>query len=695
MFQNVLTSLRQAKSSVEEAARQIRDNAKKCAKDVSGARDRQTLYQGSVAVRNVSDMKLFLHVASSSVAGTKLAILELAPGQSTNYDPGETTDFDFFLTVATPEQGVRRAKGNVVRTAAYRVSVELPKAEDELQGLAVERKLVLEQISPPQRKRSDRLASTPGLSFTFSASGWLFVYQLGVAACLQDHGISRNPHVRVSGASGGALTAATMMYGCDMHMLCDHVRRFAMEARKAPSQAVNLRYFILEVMKTVVRDGSVLHPAFQSGRVEIAVSESGLEVNQTLSESANGLLKGKTQLSRQRRVKQFEKSSDAVIALLASATMGISGLPFKWKNAEGKEVRVADGALTDFMPRIDDNSVTVKSFSDGLNLASGRADVAPTEFVPGTWGLLPPAAATVDHLFELGYRDMEAWLDQHLAERLEKVQASEAQRVAPADRSVDSAEASSQAAASETNVDLPPVSFTCEDHGMEWLTEVLEVVPITLSEQFGRQTPKASKKFAPQPRRFAPLPDTGADGARSDGEEGDFGPSWSLTMSPPCSPRASPEQSPEVSPSFGTLTPREGVSNPTFPQEASEETPAPVFVRRDRGRQLAQEEELRNLLAASLVKAADEDLGEGEAKAESPACSGAERGIEREAADINSSASHEPSDLPQPAEDKSACAEEADCIVELHPPAGAPAQDTELRLDASQGTQQERDAATV
>eukprot|EP00971_Amphidinium_carterae_P183903 3650785-Amphidinium_carterae.1 len=43
----------------------------------------------------------------------------------------------------------------------------------------------------------------------------------------------------------------------------------------------------------------------------------------------------------------------------------------------------------------------------GLNLASSRADVAPTEFVPGTWGLLPPAVSTVGHLYEMGYRDME------------------------------------------------------------------------------------------------------------------------------------------------------------------------------------------------------------------------------------------------------------------------------------------------
>merc|ERR1712157_50785 len=104
-----------------------------------------------------------------------------------------------------------------IRGASYRLRWE---------ELANGRKsMIVEMFEPPTRRITNLLARTPGLSFSFSASGWLFVYQLGVAECLQNHGITRNPYVRVAGASGGALTVATMMYGCDMCVLRDEIKR--------------------------------------------------------------------------------------------------------------------------------------------------------------------------------------------------------------------------------------------------------------------------------------------------------------------------------------------------------------------------------------------------------------------------------------------------------------------------------------
>merc|ERR1712125_1062 len=103
-----------------------------------------------------------------------------------------------------------------------------------------------------------------------SASGWLVIYQLGVAECLQNNGITKNPYVRVSGASGGALTVCLMMYGADLKEVRDVLIDKASRVHSDPSLAFSLRSYVLEAMKLVVKDGSYKHPVFQSQRAEIA-----------------------------------------------------------------------------------------------------------------------------------------------------------------------------------------------------------------------------------------------------------------------------------------------------------------------------------------------------------------------------------------------------------------------------------------
>ena len=108
----------------------------------------------------------------------------------------------------------------------------------------------------------------------------------------------------------------------------------------------------------------------------------------------------------------------------ASSTCGISGLPFTFQDEEGEERQVADGAFKNFLPTLDETSITVKPFCAGvdvLKLTGQRADVGPSEFVPGSFGVFPPPRTLLQHLYELGYRDTETWLQLHLEERLQEV----------------------------------------------------------------------------------------------------------------------------------------------------------------------------------------------------------------------------------------------------------------------------------
>lgn len=414
-----------------------------------GVRQRLTIYSGQIVVESGLDIEVALSFHSSD--GTRQLFLErlgdrLPPRGRFVLDPPVGEHFDFRLIAKTVSASPpQELVATVVRTATYRL-VGLP--------------LALQEVVGPIRRRSDLLASAPaGLSFGFSAAGWLLTYEFGAAQCLQNHGITRNPHVRLAGASGGALSLWTMMYGCDMKALKDFMKDSAGKVYSDFTQSMNLRTFVLDAMKTVLRDCSFRHPTFVDGRVEIVMSE------------APGLISGIAGVFgssvRSRRVRHFNDSADIAIALLASSSIGISGLPFSWGGGgtpQDQAPLVADGAFADFLPEVDEWSVKLKPFSDGLNVLGRRPpDVAPTEFVPPSYGIWPPDAATMDHLFELGYRDMEAWLDTNLESHLEKMPRQGA----------------AQSEALQRHDD-----FQCGlDGGTKWIHKVHQIVPINWKEQ--------------------------------------------------------------------------------------------------------------------------------------------------------------------------------------------------------------------
>ena len=174
-------------------------------------------------------------------------------------------------------------------------------------------------------------------------------------------------------------------------------------------------------MQEVIRDGSYQHPIFETKRLEIGVSS-------TKSDGVGSFAK-MVFTGKEHRLKDFSNSADIAIALLASSTCGISGLPFKFRDEEGNEQEVADGAFKNFLPRIDESSITVKPFSDGADLfrlTGQKADVGPSEYVPMSFGVFPPPLTLLEHFYELGYRDMESWLEEHLEERMSNLQSDQA-----------------------------------------------------------------------------------------------------------------------------------------------------------------------------------------------------------------------------------------------------------------------------
>ncbi|CAE7772954.1 PNPLA4 [Symbiodinium microadriaticum] len=417
--------------------------------------------------------------AEPNLLGGSLQVLDLPAGESLTFDPGESWNFDFHLSVN------ETLRAHVVRGGSYSV-----KRSDSTWSL--------ETLSLPKRQRSERLSNLKGLSFSFSASGWLVIYQLGVAECLQNHGIAKNPYVRVSGASGGALAACIMMYGADPRKPLEVLLQSAQILHARPEKAFLLRKFVLKAMQEILQDGSFQHPVFESRRLEIGVSSTQ---NKGPGRFINMMLNG-----REHRLKKFSSTADVAVALLASSTCGISGLPFTFHDEEGEERQVADGAFKNFLPTLDENSITVKPFCAGvdvLKLTGQRADIGPSEFVPGSFGVFPPPRTLLQHLYELGYRDTETWLQLHLEERLRDV-----------------------AKTAEEEADLPPVAFSCENEGMLWHKEVLQRVPVKWADMLNSRNFLADK--TPQIRRQGMLELADLSFVGPDGQTAEAAP-WEVT----------------------------------------------------------------------------------------------------------------------------------------------------------------------
>merc|ERR1712054_385072 len=61
----------------------------------------------------------------------------------------------------------------------------------------------------------------------------------------------------------------------------------------------------------------------------------------------------------------------------------------------------------------------------------------------------------LEHLYELGYADMEHWIENELDGHIEAMGADACSKE-----------------------ELPPVEFTCQNSGMSWYNEVLKKVPV-------------------------------------------------------------------------------------------------------------------------------------------------------------------------------------------------------------------------
>uniref|UniRef100_A0A8C4VH02 triacylglycerol lipase n=1 Tax=Gopherus evgoodei TaxID=1825980 RepID=A0A8C4VH02_9SAUR len=192
-----------------------------------------------------------------------------------------------------------------------------------------------------------------GADVSFAGCGFLGVYHIGAATCLQE----RAPHLirdarRIFGASAGALTGAVLVGGnifCFSAEACADVLGLAKEARK--------------------RSLGPLHPSFNV----IKIIRDGLFKN--LPENTHQLSAGKLCISLTRvsdgknvLVSNFNSKEEIVQALICSSFVPIyCGLiPPSFRG-----VRYVDGGISDNLPQYESkNTITISPFS-------GECDICP------------------------------------------------------------------------------------------------------------------------------------------------------------------------------------------------------------------------------------------------------------------------------------------------------------------------------
>ncbi|XP_067655192.1 1-acylglycerol-3-phosphate O-acyltransferase Pnpla3-like [Haliotis asinina] len=188
------------------------------------------------------------------------------------------------------------------------------------------------------------------MSFSFSGCGFLGIYHIGVASCLREHAPHFFHEGKLLGASAGAITACCFLCGTCLGECTSFTLRLATKARS--------------------RSLGPLHPSFAIDRI---LRDALWEV---LPDNAHEIVSGRLFVSLTRVsdkkcviVSEFDSKEELIQALLCSAFVPFySGLiPPKFRG-----VRYVDGGLSDNLPILDEDTITVSPFS-------GESDICPSD----------------------------------------------------------------------------------------------------------------------------------------------------------------------------------------------------------------------------------------------------------------------------------------------------------------------------
>ncbi|XP_030311252.1 patatin-like phospholipase domain-containing protein 2 isoform X3 [Calypte anna] len=245
-----------------------------------------------------------------------------------------------------------------------------------------------------------------GWSVSFAGCGFLGVYHIGAATCLQE----RAPHVirdarHIYGASAGALAGAVLAGGGSLAQACADVLALAKEARRRNLGPLHPSFDVIKI----IRDGLMRNlpedtHKLSSGRLYISLTR--------VSDGKNAL------------ISNFNSKEEVVQALICSSFVPIyCGLiPPSFRG-----VRYVDGGISDNLPQHESkNTITVSPFAGEcdicpkgnsanfheMNVTNTSIQFSLGNFYRLTQALFPPEPKVLGEICEQGYSDALKFLKE-------------------------------------------------------------------------------------------------------------------------------------------------------------------------------------------------------------------------------------------------------------------------------------------
>ncbi|KAG9342652.1 hypothetical protein JZ751_016089 [Albula glossodonta] len=191
-----------------------------------------------------------------------------------------------------------------------------------------------------------------GWNISFAGCGFLGIYHIGVASCLQEqaHYLIKGAS-KIYGASAGALTASVLVSGASIAKCCEDVIEMAKEARKRNLGPLHPSFNLLKVMRAGLnRDLPTDAHIPASGRLCVSLTRVSDGENQLVSE--------------------FSSKEELIQALVCSCFIPIyCGLiPPSFRG-----VRYVDGGISNNLPNYEmRNTITISPFA-------GESDICPRD----------------------------------------------------------------------------------------------------------------------------------------------------------------------------------------------------------------------------------------------------------------------------------------------------------------------------
>ena len=199
------------------------------------------------------------------------------------------------------------------------------------------------------------------------------------------------------GTSGGALSGALLFMDCDLDALAQYVYICAARARRSVLGAFQLRAYCRGAMTEFCDPRA--HELL-SGRLQVSITR--------IFPSYKNL-----------RISDYPSYDFLITALLCSACIvPLSGLPI-WLRGFGL---CLDGAVSDmqvwkgFKPDGTFSKLHCKAANPNIVIVnpfySSRADIKPSKYIPIWWCFYPPEPYKLKELYEMGYKDANAWYER-------------------------------------------------------------------------------------------------------------------------------------------------------------------------------------------------------------------------------------------------------------------------------------------